>query len=101
MNSNIPIGADTSSAPWRQEVNKPRKIKVTVSETVSTTLEIEVDDYTVETGWDEDFGYFPIYNYEDCDLKAAVLGQYFVPQVAAEMLNKGTTWISDDFEVIL
>lgn len=71
-NHNYPQGADTSSAPWRQEENKPRKIKVTVSQTISATVEIEVTDYKVETGWDENCGYFPIYHYEDCDVKTAV-----------------------------
>lgn len=100
-NYNVPIGADTFSAPWNQEENKPRKIKVTVSQTVSTTLEIEVDDYKVETDWDEDCGYFPVYDYSGCDLEAAVRNQYFMPQVAAQMLNKDTEWVEDDFEVIL
>lgn len=98
---NYPIGADNSSAPWNQTENEPRKIKVTVSQTVSTTLEIEVDDYIKEIGWDEDLGYFPIYDYSECNLKDAVAYQYHLPSVAANMLNKDTEWIEDDFEVIL
>lgn len=100
-NYEYPLGADTSSAPWRQEENKPRKIKVTVSQTVSATLEIEVDDYKVETGWDEDCGYYPIYDYSECDIKAAVKNQHHTPQVAALMLSKNIEWVEDDFEVIL
>ena len=60
-----------------------------------------IDDYKVETDWDEDCGYFPVYDYSGCDLEAAVRNQYYMPQVAAQLLNKDTEWIEDDFEVIL
>lgn len=100
-NYDYPQGADTSSAPWRQEENKPRKIKVTVSQTLSTTLEIEVDDYNVDTGWDEDCGYYPIYDYSECDLHSAVKSQYIMPNKAVTPFNGGIIWDEDDFEVIL
>ena len=100
-NYEYPIGADNSSAPWNQEDNKPRKIKVTVSQTVSATLEIEVDDYTKEVGWDEELGYFPVYDYSECNLEDAVRFQYCLPSEAATLKNKDTKWIEDDFEVIL
>lgn len=100
-NYEYPIGADNSSAPWNQEDNKPRKIKVTVSQTVSATLEIEVDDYTKDVGWDEELGYFPVYDYSECNLRDAVSRQTFIPSVATNMLSKDTEWIEDDFEVIL
>lgn len=100
-NYEYPLGADNSSAPWRQEENKPRKIKVTVSQTVSATFEIEVDDYITNTDWDDELGYFPSYDYSECDLKGAVCRQVFIPSVAANMLSKSVEWNEDEFEVIL
>lgn len=100
-NYEYPLGADNSSAPWRQKENKPRKVKVTVSQTVSTTLEITVKDYSVETGWDDELGYYPIFNYEDCNLQEAVKIQHIMPNLAANMVNSNVDWVEDDFEVIL
>ena len=35
-------------APWNEVAKKPQKVEVTVSITLSKTVEIEVDDYTIE-----------------------------------------------------
>ena len=35
-------------APWNEKINKPQKVEVTISITLSKTVEIEVDDYTTE-----------------------------------------------------
>ena len=46
-NYDYPIGADNDpEAPWNEKSNKPKKVEVTVSITLSKTVEVVVDDYT-------------------------------------------------------
>ena len=48
-NYDYPVGADNDpEAPWNEKSNKPKKVEVTVSITLSKTVEVEVDDYTTE-----------------------------------------------------
>lgn len=96
-NYDYPIGSDTPDAPWNQVDTEPRKIEVTVSITLSKTVEIEVTDYTAEDDFDED-GYHGIsYDYSECDLKKAVKDQVILPNSVGEFND----WIEDDFEVNL
>ena len=96
-NYDYPMGADTPNAPWNQVDTEPRKIKVTVSITLSKTVEVEVTDYTAEEDYDED-GYNGInYDYSECDLEQAVRDQVTLPNSVGEFND----WVEDDFEVNL
>ena len=96
-NYDYPMGADIPDAPWNQVDPEPRKIEVTVSITLSKTVEVEVTDYTAEEDYDED-GYNGInYNYSECDLEQAVRDQVTLPNSIGEFND----WVEDDFEVNL
>ena len=96
-NYDYPMGADTPDAPWNQVDPEPRKIEVTISITLSKTVEVEVTDYTAEEDYDED-GYNGInYDYSECDLEQAVRDQVTLPNSVEEFND----WIEDDFAVNL
>ena len=96
-NYDYPMGADTPDAPWNQVEPEPRKVEVTVSITLSKTVEVEVTDYTAEEDYDED-GYNGInYDYSECDLEQAVRDQVTLPNSVEEFND----WIEDDFAVNL
>lgn len=90
--NNYPIGADTPDAPWNQVDPEPKKIEVTVSITLSKTVEVEVTDYIVKEDSDEDGNRIISYDFSKCDLKQAVRDQITLPN------DNG--WVEDDFEVI-
>lgn len=97
-NYNYPAGAEYDpKAPWNQVDPEPRKIEVTVSITLSKTVEVEVTDYIAEEDSDED-GYHGIrYDYSECDLKQAVRDQVTLPNSVGEFND----WVEDDFAVNL
>ena len=96
-NYDYPIGSDTPTAPWNKIDPEPKKIKVTVSITLSKTVEVEVTDYTAEEDYDED-GYNGInYDYSECDLEKAVRDQVTLPNSVGEFND----WVEDDFAVNL
>lgn len=90
--NNYPIGADTPDAPWNQVDPEPKKIEVTVSITLSKTVEVEVTDYTVKEEFDEDGYRGTSYDFSKCNLKQAVRDQITLPN--------DNDWVEDDFEVI-
>ena len=48
-NYDYPVGADNDpEAPWNEKSNKPKKVEVTVSITLSKTVEVEVNEYSTE-----------------------------------------------------
>ena len=81
-------------APWNEVTKKPQKVEVTVSITLSKTVEIEVDDYTTEE-INEDGIYNIIYNFDNCDLEQAVRNQIDLPSRVFD------DWNEDDFVVNL
>lgn len=81
-------------APWNEVAKKPQKVEVTVSITLSKTVEVEVDDYTTEE-IDEDGVYNTIYNFDNCDLEQAVRNQIDLPSRVFD------DWSEDDFVVNL
>lgn len=96
--SNYPAGAEYDpKAPWNQEDPKPRKIEVTVSITLSKTVEVEVTDYTAEEDYDEDGYNGTSYDYSDCNLEQAVRDQVTLPNNTEEFND----WVEDDFAVNL
>ena len=96
-NYDYPMGADTPNAPWNKIDPEPKKIKVTVSITLSKTVEVEVTDYTAEEDYDEDGYHGIIYDYSECDLEQAVRDQVTLPNSVGEFND----WVEDDFAVNL
>ena len=74
-NYDYPEGADISSAPWNQEEQDSELIEVTISQTFSKQLEIEVDDYKTIKDSDEDGVYF-WNDYSGCNFKEYVEEQH-------------------------
>ena len=85
---------NNSDAPWNEVAKKPQKIEVTVSITLSKTVEIEIDDYTTEEINEDDI-YNTIYNFDNCDLEQAVRNQIDLPSRVFD------DWNEDDFVVNL
>ena len=85
---------DNPDAPWNEVTKKPQKVEVTVSITLSKTVEIEVDDYTTEE-INEDGIYNTIYNFDNCYLEQAVRNQIDLPSRVFD------DWNEDDFVVNL
>ena len=81
-------------APWNEVDKKPQKVEVTVSITLSKTVEIEVDDYTTEE-INENGIYNTIYNFDNCDLEQVVRNQIDLPSKVFD------DWNEDDFVVNL
>ena len=96
-NYDYPMGADTPNAPWNKIDPEPKKIKVTVSITLSKTVEVEVTDYTAEEDYDEDSYNGINYDYSECDLEQAVRDQVTLPNSVGEFND----WVEDDFAVNL
>lgn len=74
-NYDYPEGADITSAPWNQEYPDTELIEVTISQTFSKQLEIEVDDYKTIKDSDEDGIYF-WNDYSGCNFKEYVEEQH-------------------------
>ena len=85
---------NNTDAPWNEVAKKPQKVEVTVSITLSKTVEIEVDDYTIEE-INEDGVYNTIYNFDNCNLEQAVRNQIDLPSRVFD------DWSEDDFVVNL
>ena len=96
-NYDYPIGSDTPDAPWNQIDPEPRKIEVTVSITLSKTVEVEVTDYTAEEDIDEENNHNIIYDFSECNLEQAVRNQILLPNDTEEF----NSWTEDDFAVNL
>ena len=96
---NIPtlMHSEELDAHWNQVDNKPQKIKVTVSMTLSKTVEIEVDDYTTEKEIDEEGNHNISYDYSECNIEQAVRDQVTLPNSIGEFND----WVEDDFAVNL
>lgn len=111
MSEYYPEGAEfDSSAPYNEETLKEKEIAVTVSITLSKTLSIKVDDYTIiDKGVDEDGCYYEDVYYPDYDFESAVKSQHILPYQVGEILQGFVNtkigqdldgWNVDDFEVI-
>ena len=118
-----PPGAEFNpNAPWNQVDTPDKEIEVTVSVTLSKTVKVNVNDYKIDGGLDEDGPYYE-YDYSECDLHKAVEEQVVLPQNLAEyterMFNHDLNlkavgmpkylksaledckgWTVDDFEVV-
>ena len=93
-----PAGAEYDPrAPWNQVEPKPKKVEVTVSITLSKTVEVEVTDYTAEENIDEENNHNIIYDFSECNLEQAVRDQILLPNDTEEF----NSWTEDDFAVNL
>lgn len=108
-NDNLPLGAyNDSKAPYNEEISKPKSISVTISVTMSRTICIDVDDYTVTLEEDDEGILHPHYDFSDCNLKEAVLKQCILPfnfaktgkWIPRHIKDSLRRWNIDDFEVI-
>ena len=128
-NYNYHEGTDNSIAPWNQEERESEIIEVTISQTFSKTVEIEVDDYVEHKDSDEDGVYF-WNDYSDCNLKDYVDEQHLtikdilerIPELYSEfeslnlsnerevsmfkhsllvLANACNDWNEDEMEVVL
>lgn len=119
-----PPGAEFDPrAPWNQVDLPEKEIEVTISVTLSKTVKVSVNDYTVEEDTDED-GRYLSYDYSDCDLHKAVEDQIYLPQNLAivterlfdqdldlkaagmprylkDAIEDCKDWDLDDFEVVI
>lgn len=83
-----PPGAEFNpNAPWNQVDIPDKEIEVTVSVTLSKTVKVNVNDYKIDGGLDEDGPYYE-YDYSECDLHKAVEDQVTLPQNLAEFTEK-------------
>ena len=83
-----PPGAEFDSrAPYNQIDLPEKEIKVTVSVTLSKTVKVLVNDYSVEEDADED-GKYLSYDFSECDLYKAVEEQVVLPQNLAEFTER-------------
>ena len=86
-NYNYPEGSDNSLAPWNQTEPKTEVIEVTISQTFSKQLKIEVDDYETVNDADEDGVYF-WNDYSGCNLKECVEKQcYTINDILEKVQN--------------
>ena len=80
-------------APWNEKSNKPKKVEVTVSITLSKTVEVEVDDYSIEETNDGCHGI--TYYFDESNLEQTVRNQIDLPSRVFD------DWNEDDFVVNL
>lgn len=118
MTGNYPLmtQSEEERVPFNEDVRMPKKVKVTVSITLSKTVDIEVSDYTTEDEVDEDGNHTTIYNFPEYVLKQAVEDQITLPNEAFDKLHHAVfltedykaresmedlkDWCVDDFEVV-
>lgn len=76
-NYNYPEGSDDSFAPWNEVEQDGELVEVTISQTLSKQVEVEVDDYEVDWDYDDDGNKIPEVNFSNCDLTTPTLDQYW------------------------
>lgn len=98
-NENYPTMSQSEweDAPWNKEENKPRKIQVTVSITLSKTVEVEVTDYNTEKDYDEEGHPITNYDYSECNLEQAVKDQITLPNEAYNELHHAV-FLTEDYK---
>lgn len=74
-------------SPCIQEELPGREVEVTVSVTLSKTVRVMVDDYTVDVDQDEN-GKHVVYDFSNCNLHKAVVDQVTLPQNLAGCVEK-------------
>lgn len=96
---------DDPNAPWNKENPPEKEIEVLVSMTLSKTVKIKVNDYTEETGIDEEGDYFDKIDYSSCNLYEAVKNQVYLLDEAYKFIDTKNKkdfegWNIDELEII-
>jgi hypothetical protein len=76
-NYDYPEGSDSSFAPWNDVEQDDELVEVTISQTLSKQVEVEVNDYEVDWDYDEDGNKIPELNFSNCDLRTPTLDQHW------------------------
>lgn len=76
-NYDYPEGSDNSFAPWNEIEQDGELVEVTISQTLSKQVEVEVNDYEVDWDYDDDGSKIPELNFSNCDLRTPTLDQYW------------------------
>lgn len=96
-NYDYPEGSDDSFAPWNEVEQDGELVEVTISQTLSKQVEVEVNDYEVDWDHDDDGNKIPELNFSNCDLKTPTLDQYWtvdkilkeIPKIYAKFTQLG------------
>lgn len=76
-NYDYPEGSDNSFAPWNEVEQDSELVEVTISQTLSKQVEVEVDDYEVNWDYDDDGTRIPELDFSNCDLRTPTLDQHW------------------------
>lgn len=87
-NYDYPAGSDVDSAPWNEFEQDGELVEVTISQTLSKQVEVEVDDYEVDWDYDDDGHKIPKLNFSNCDLRTPTLDQYWTVDKILKELPK-------------
>ena len=107
-NYDYPEGSDNSFAPWNEVEQDGELVEVTISQTLSKQVEIEVNDYEVDWDYDDDGNKIPELNFSNCDLRTPTLDQHWtvdkilkeIPKIYAKFaqLDLGNVKEMQEFE---
>lgn len=107
-NYDYPEGSDNSLAPWNEVEQDDELVEVTISQTLSKQVEIEVDDYEVNWDYDDDGHGIPELDFSNCEIKRYALDQYWtvdkilkeIPKIYAKFaqLDLGNVKEMQEFE---
>ena len=76
-NYDYPEGSDYSFAPWNAIEQDDELVEVTISQTFSKQVEVEVNDYEVNWDYDDDGNKIPELDFSNCDLRTPTFDQYW------------------------
>lgn len=76
-NYDYPEGSDNSLAPWNEVEQDDELVEVTISQTLSKQVEVEVNDYEVDWDYDDDGNKIPELDFSNCDLITPTLDQHW------------------------
>lgn len=107
-NYDYPEGSDNSFAPWNEIEQDGELVEVTISQTLSKQVEVEVNDYEVDWDYDDDGSKIPELNFSNCDLRTPTLDQYWtidkilkeIPKLYYEFskFDLGNSYIMHEFK---
>ena len=76
-NYDYPERSDNSLAPWNEVEQDDELVEVTISQTLSKQVEVEVNDYEVDWDYDDDGNKIPELDFSNCDLRTSTLDQHW------------------------
>ena len=87
-NYDYPEGSDNNFAPWNEVEQDSELVEVTISQTLSKQVEVEVDDYEVDWDYDDYGNKIPELNFSNCDLRTPTLDQYWTVEKILKEIPK-------------